>query len=278
MSFASKQFKLREKPSLGWTTRKKKKKKNHEIFFFSHFQNSFTRLIEIANVRPQPLFPFKTFRQFFFIWRPKFFFVFQKIRLGNKVFFPGSGKPKYLLEFFRPSFASFRSISRLSNEIVTDERRWEVQVRNKKGEKMFSNKQWLLQQVGMLTTCCNPSHGTLLFGWVQGTGCWLGHSQPWRGGRHKASVLLYHSATVPGRWKGQKNKARSVACQVKHQVALVERKVVGSSQEEDVASFPSSFRIKIDLCRVPILVCWYSIIVMWQLSIDGIYCNFTSKI
>ena len=91
-------------------------------------------------------------------------------------------------------------------------------------------------------------------------------------------MLLYHSATVPGRWKGQTNEARSVACQVQHQVALVKRKVTGLRLEEEVASFPSLFLVKIDLCHVPILVCWYSIIVLWQLVIDGVYCNFTSEI
>ena len=54
----------------------------------------------------------------------------------------------------------------------------------------------------------------------------------------------------------------------------VERKVAGSSLEEDVASFPSLFRVKIDLYHVPNLACWYSIIVMWQLAIDGLYCKF----
>ena len=102
--FRFKAIQTQRKTFFGLNSKKEEReKKNHEIFFFSHFQNSFTRLIEIANrmhVRPQPLFPFKTFRQFFFIWRPEFFFVFQKIRLGNKVFFPCSGKPKYLLEFF----------------------------------------------------------------------------------------------------------------------------------------------------------------------------------
>ena len=91
-------------------------------------------------------------------------------------------------------------------------------------------------------------------------------------------MLLYRSATVPGRWKGWKYKVRSVACQVQHQVALVERKVAGSSLKEDVTSFPSLFRVKIDLFHVPILVCWYSIIAMWQLAIDGVYCHFTSEI
>ena len=119
------------------------------------------------------------------------------------------------------------------------------------------------KSAGTLARCCNPSRGALLFGWVQGTGCWLGHSQPQGGGRHKASVLLYHSATVPGRWKGRNNEARSIACQVQHQVALVECKVTSLSLEEDVASFPSLFHVKIDLCHVSILVCWFSIIVMW---------------
>ena len=36
-------------------------------------------------------------------------------------------------------------------------------------------------------------------------------------------------------------------------------KVVGLSLEEDIASFLSLFRVKIDLtCHVPILACWYS--------------------
>ena len=64
---------------------------------------------------------------------------------------------------------------------------------------------------------------------------------------------------------------------MQHQVTLVESKVAGLSLKEDIASFPSLFRVKIGLCHVPILVCWYSIIVMWQLAIDGIYCNFTSE-
>ena len=72
-------------------------------------------------------------------------------------------------------------------------------------------------------------------------------------------MLLNHSATVPECWKSRKNKAKIVACPVQHQVALVERKVAGLSLEEDFASFRS------------ILVGWYSIIVMWQLAIDGVY-------
>ena len=53
--------------------------------------------------------------------------------------------------------------------------------------------------------------------------------------------------------------------------------MAGSSLEEDIASFPSLFRVKIDLCHVPMLVCCYSMIVKWQLAIDGVYCNFTSE-
>ena len=95
-------------------------------------------------------------------------------------------------------------------------------------------------------------------------------------------MLFYQSATVPGRWKAGKTKSRRVACQEELQVLLVERKVAGSNLEEDVASFLSLFCVKVDLfviCHVPIIACWYSkIIVMWQLAIDGDYCNFTSEI
>ena len=51
-------------------------------------------------------------------------------------------------------------------------------------------------------------------------------------------MLVYHTATVPGRWEGRKNEARRVACKLQHhQAALVEDKVAGLSFEEDVTSF-----------------------------------------
>ena len=50
--------------------------------------------------------------------------------------------------------------------------------------------------------------------------------------------------------------------------SVVERKVTGSSLKEDVASFPSLFNVNNDLCQVPFLVCWCSMVVMWQLAID----------
>ena len=115
--------------------RRKKITKSSSFHIFKILSQDWSKLQIGCMSGRNHFFHLKLSVNLFFIWRPEFFFVFQKIRLGNKVFFPGSGKPKYLLEFFRPSFASFRSISRLSNEIVTDERRWEVQVRNKKGEK-----------------------------------------------------------------------------------------------------------------------------------------------
>ena len=104
MSFASKQFKLREKPSLGWTARKKKKKKkitkSSSFHIFKILSQDWWKLQIGCKSGHNHFFHLKLFVNLFFIWRPEFFFVFQKIRLGNKVFFPGSGKPKYLLEFF----------------------------------------------------------------------------------------------------------------------------------------------------------------------------------
>ena len=45
----------------------------------------------------------------------------------------------------------------------------------------------------------------------------------------------------------------------------------GFELKEEVASFPSLFCFKIDLCHVPIIVFCYSTVVMWQLAIIVLY-------
>ena len=52
----------------------------------------------------------------------------------------------------------------------------------------------------------------------------------------------------------------------------------GRGFEPQRASFSSLFRVKFHLCHEPILVFWYTIIVMLQLAIDGLCDNFTLEI
>ena len=58
----------------------------------------------------------------------------------------------------------------------------------------------LLLWTGTVVSCCKPSSGAGVV-WMNSRHrmlVWL--PKPRRGGRHQASVLFYHSVTIPGRW------------------------------------------------------------------------------
>ena len=78
-------------------------------------------------------------------------------------------------------------------------------------EPMRNVKILFINERARVAHCCVLSRETLLFGWIWRTGSGLDHSRPKKSNCQVPEHMSYYSATLPGCWNSQKNKARSVA-------------------------------------------------------------------